>query len=315
MKLENIIEKTQNYEDPAGIITENLTSRSKRAAIYVRISNKDQETKGYSIAAQLESLRSYCLAMDWQIAGEYIDDGYGARNVNRPRYRKMFKELFRWDILLVFKLDRIHQNINNFYKMMENLNDWGKGFVSLQDSIDTSTMFGKSAMDLVQAIAQLEDGHIDERINLRLRNKARKALRNKLLFHPSNNVPYGYSRENGEVITKPSEAKVVKEIFLLYSNGISITKIVNWLNENNITTKHNRKFGRGSVLTILKDPFYCGYHNHKNYLFKADHDPIIGIKLYNRAQKIQMKSIINIKLCKSIPKLIDANQGELISCS
>ena len=104
------------------------------------------------------------------------------------------------------------------------------------------------------------------------------------------------------------------EIFLLYSNGISPAKIVKWLNENNITTKRNRRWRNTLVLSILRDPFYCGYHNHKNYLFKADHNPIIGIKLYNRVQKTEMRSIINLKLCKSIPELIDVNQGELILC-
>ena len=89
-----------------------------KAAIYTRVSTEDQAKEGFSLDAQIEKLRSYCKARDWEIAGEYIDDGYSGRNVKRPAYNKMIEEINKWDALLVIKMDRIHRNSKNFMMMM-----------------------------------------------------------------------------------------------------------------------------------------------------------------------------------------------------
>ena len=57
-----------------------------RAAIYARVSTEDQARDGYSSAAQLKRLRSYCLAGGWDVANEYVDDGYSGRSQERPEF-------------------------------------------------------------------------------------------------------------------------------------------------------------------------------------------------------------------------------------
>ena len=55
------------------------TSRSRRAAVYVRVSTHDQEVEN-----QLEELRTYVAARGWE-AHEYLDEGVsGALDQRQP---------------------------------------------------------------------------------------------------------------------------------------------------------------------------------------------------------------------------------------
>ena len=169
-----------------------MDANQNRAAIYTRVSTEDQAKEGFSLDAQLDKLRSYCNARDWRIAGEYIDDGYSGRNIKRPAYTKMMNELEKWDLLLVIKMDRIHRNSKNFMVMMEYLKSEGKEFVSMSESLDTSTAMGRFVMDIIQRIAQLESEQIGERVYIGMEQKARTGS-GMLGF----NIPYGYYFSDG----------------------------------------------------------------------------------------------------------------------
>jgi DNA invertase Pin-like site-specific DNA recombinase len=264
--------------------------KNLRSAIYTRVSTEDQAKEGFSLDAQLDKLRSYCNARDWSIAGEYIDDGYSGRNVKRPAYSRMLNEMDKWDILLVIKMDRIHRNSKNFMLMMEDLKKHEKEFVSMTESLDTSTAMGRFVMDIIQRIAQLESEQIGERVYTGMEQKAR--TNSGILGF---NIPYGYDYVNGNLLINKDEAKYVKTIFSLYLRGMSMKKISNELNSKNIPTKHNGKWGSQTVSLILKNPIYCGYLHWEDYLNQSNHDPIINNKFFNDVQKLITKRNLKTK--------------------
>ena len=255
-----------------------------KAAIYTRVSTEDQAKEGFSLDAQLEKLRSYCRARDWEIAGEYIDDGYSGRNTKRPAYQKMMQEMDKWDVLLVIKMDRIHRNSKNFMLMMEQLKNSGKEFVSMTESLDTSTSMGRFVMDIIQRIAQLESEQIGERVYIGMEQKA-KSSGGILGF----NIPYGYEYIDGKLVVNEKEAEVVRRIFDMYLEGFSMKKIADVLNSENIPTKQDRKWASQTVAVILKNPLYCGFLRWEKYLNRGDHEPLIDIDTFNEVQRIIMK--------------------------
>ncbi len=258
-----------------------------RAAIYTRVSTEDQAKEGFSLDAQLEKLRSYCKARDWEIAGEYIDDGYSGRYVKRPAYNRMMEEINKWDAMLVIKMDRIHRNSKNFMMMMEYLKKEEKEFVSMTESLDTSTAMGRFVMDIIQRIAQLESEQIGERVYVGMEQKA-KTNGGVLGF----NIPYGYNYSNGKLTIKHNESENVKNIFQNYLNGLSMKKIAQELNLKSIPTKLNKAWGIQTVSLILKNPVYCGYLHWEDYLNLSDHPPIVDKNSFNEVQKlIQKKNI------------------------
>lgn len=269
-----------------------------RVAIYARVSTEDQAKEGFSLAAQIEKLRSYCKARDWQIAGEYIDDGYSGRNVNRPAYKKMMKDMDKWDTLLVMKMDRIHRNSKNFMLMMEELRKKNKEFVSMTESLDTSTAMGRFVMDIIQRIAQLESEQIGERVYDGMRQKAKEGI--GLLGSPA---PYGYRYNDGNFVLD-RDAKIVKKIYDMYLDGHSLKEIENWLNQNKIKTKKNGKWNKKTVARILSNPVYCGYIEWEDILFKGEHDAIISIEEFNEVQKLKFQK------AKRKGKLFIINNGK-----
>ena len=250
-----------------------------KVAIYARVSTEDQAKEGFSLAAQLEKLRSYCKARDWEIVGEYVDDGYSGRNTNRPAYKKMIDEIEKWDILLVMKMDRIHRNSKNFMLMMEELRKKGKEFVSMTESLDTSTAMGRFVMDIIQRIAQLESEQIGERVYDGMRQKAKEGK--GILGSPP---PYGYEYENGLLVVNEGEAEVVKRIFDEYVAGKSLAQIERMLHEEGIKTKRGGRWTKKTISRILSNPVYCGFIEWEDIIFKGGHETIVSVEKFNEAQ-------------------------------
>jgi len=253
----------------------------KRTAIYTRVSTEDQANEGFSLDAQLDQLRSYCQACDLIIAGEYVDDGYSGRNIKRPAYERMFNEINNWDIVLVIKMDRIHRNSQNFMQMMDVLKKHQKEFISMTESLDTSTAMGRFVMDIIQRIAQLESEQIGERVYAGMEQKAR-TKKGMLGF----NIPYGYDYHDGTLLVNEKEKKVVKQIFSWYLSGSSFEEISKMLNNNKTPTKRGGFWAKKTISTILKNPTYCGYIHWEDFLYKGSHQPIISEYEFNETQKI-----------------------------
>ncbi len=271
-----------------------------KAAIYARVSTEDQAKKGFSLEAQVQKLKSYCKARGWKPIKEYVDDGYSGRDENRPRYREMLNERGQWDLILVLKMDRIHRNSMNFATMMDRLNSWDKGFASVQESFDSTTAMGRFVMDIIQRIAQLESEQISERVKIGMTQKA-KLGEGYLGF----NIPYGYDYRNGKLIPNSKEAKIVKNIFQLYLSGMSIGKIVKYLNEQGIQTKRGKSWGKQTIAKILKNPVYCGVKHWQDILHEDAHKGIIDIETFNKIQQLRVSNIKNSKQEKSAFELIN----------
>lgn len=231
----------------------NFRDGEMRAAIYARVSTDDQAKDGFSIAAQVKRLNAYCKARNWQITGEYIDEGQSGRSSTRPAYQKMMAEKENWDVLLVLKMDRIHRNSKNFTIMMDNLKGWGKEFNSMQESFDTTTAMGRFVMDIIQRIAQLESEQIGERVKMGMTQKAKKG---KGVL--GSGVPYGYRFYDHKLIVVPEEAIVVQEMFSDYASLMTLQDIARSFNDRGILTKQGRSWEKSTIHNVLTNPLYTG---------------------------------------------------------
>jgi site-specific DNA recombinase len=245
-------------------------SNIKRVAIYTRVSTDEQAEHGFSLDSQLQRLQNFCLAKQWEIVGTYIDGGYSGTNTKRPEYTRMFEQKETWDAILVIKMDRIHRNSKNFLDMMELLAKSNKEFVSMSESLDTSTAMGRFVMNITQNIAQLESEQIGERTYLAMRQKAKTTPG----VYNGHFRPYGYDIKNHQLIPDPEKLSVVKKSFELYDQGDSLPQICE---------KTGLKFC--TLQYILHNSIYAGFEQWC-YIFKrAPVQPLIGIDLFNRVQK------------------------------
>lgn len=248
-------------------------------ALYLRVSTEEQAQEGFSLQAQEERGRSYCKAKDYQIYKVYIEEGQSGRTINRPKYQAMLKDINKWDGILVLKMDRIHRNSRNFMAMMDELNKRDKLFVSMQETLDTSTAMGRFVMDIIQRIAQLESEQTGERVHMGMKQKATTDAPGILGF----NAPYGYEFDEGELCIITEEAQVIIQMFRQYIKGKTLEKIAGHLNKKH-RTRVGKAWTRINVGYILNNPVYAGWLIWDGHLKKAEHEGIVSVEMYNTAQ-------------------------------
>ena len=131
-----------------------------KSAVYARVSTLDQEPEN-----QLVELRRYVGARGWSSA-EYVDRGVSGAKDRRPALDLLLKEARRrrFDVLVVWRLDRLGRNLRHLVILLEELQALGIAFVSLGEGIDATTPAGKLQMHILAAIAEFERARIAERV-------------------------------------------------------------------------------------------------------------------------------------------------------
>ena len=138
----------------------NNTPNGTRAAIYARVSTTDQTCDN-----QLLELHRYIAARGWT-ATDYVDQGISGAKDRRPALDALLVDARRrrFDVLVVWRLDRLGRNLRHLVTLLEDLQTLGIAFVSLAEGIDATTPAGKLQMHILAAIAEFERARIAERV-------------------------------------------------------------------------------------------------------------------------------------------------------
>jgi DNA invertase Pin-like site-specific DNA recombinase len=148
-----------------------------RVAIYARVSTN--HAGGQSPEMQLRELREHCERRGWTVAGEYTDVGISGTKEKRPELDKLMADAHRrrFDAVIVWKFDRFARSVSHLLRALETFQALGVHFVSLSESLDTSTPAGKMVFTVLGAVAELERSLIVERVRAGLRNAKAKGVR------------------------------------------------------------------------------------------------------------------------------------------
>lgn len=114
---------------------------------------------------QKDELPEYCQFRKWQIVETYSDVMTGSKD-RRPALDRLMADAKRgkFDVVAVWRFDRFARNTRFLLEALELFNSLGIDFVSLKESIDTSTATGKMVFTVLGAVAELERSNIRERV-------------------------------------------------------------------------------------------------------------------------------------------------------
>ena len=148
-------------------------STTSRVAIYARVSTIGN---GQSPEMQVRDLREYCSRRGWTITGEYVDAGISGAKEKRPELDRLMADAHRrrFDLVEVWKFDRFARSVSHLLRALEAFNALGIAFVSLSESLDTSTPAGRMVFTVLGAVAELERSLIVERVRAGMRNARAK---------------------------------------------------------------------------------------------------------------------------------------------
>lgn len=188
-------------------------------------------------------LMDFIQSKEWSLYEVYVDGGFSGKNTNRPAFQKMMMDvaLKKFDVLVVYKIDRLSRSILDFHKTMEVLNKNNIQFVSMSQQFDTTTAIGRLALTILVDFANFER-EIDVERATDIYKQRRK------IGIPYGRIPYGYRRKNKNIVKVPEEIEIVKNIYSLAMEGHSRFQLA-------------KKFGMSTdkIRSILTNPFYCRY--------------------------------------------------------
>lgn len=254
----------------------------ERVACYVRVSTKEQQEHGYSIDEQTARLKAYCKAMGWKITKVYTDGGYSGANTNRPALQALITASQSREIeaVVVYKLDRLSRSQKDTLALIEGFLDNDVAFISMTESFDTSTPFGRATVGILSCFAQLERENIKERTAI---GKEARAKEGK--FHGGGFAPIGYDYKDGQLIVNEYEAMQIRLLHELYQQGESFRSIEKIMNDRGYTHQHGTWYANNVKRAIL-NPLYIGCINYHGETVKGLHEAIIDEKTYNKSLDI-----------------------------
>lgn len=163
---------------------------------YARVSTQDQ-----NLDLQLKALSDFGCS-------KIFKEKVSGKSKDRPELNSLLSQLRAGDTVVVWKLDRLGRSIKDLIHLVELFKSNDVNFVSVTDSIDTSTAMGRFTFNIFASLAQFEREIIRERTNAGLsaaRAKGRKGGR-----------PSGLSKE---------KVKVAEQIKVLFDSGRDIEDI------------------------------------------------------------------------------------------
>jgi len=199
-----------------------------RVAIYVRVSTEDQVEK-FGLDMQKNSIFSFLKskgqledgrdAMVLAGTGDehiYVDDGIsGTKQINERRDFWRLQENIElnspgsrpFDAVAVYKVDRLARKLTILLDIIDLFDKHDISLISVNESIDTSTPFGRAILGIMGVIAELEIETTKERTK---GGKLAAILKGKY----QGQAPYGYLKnKDGYLYEFTEESKHVKEIF------------------------------------------------------------------------------------------------------
>ena len=241
-------------------------------ACYVRVSTSDQYLKGHSIPEQTERLSKFCESQGWNVLKVYTDAGYTGTNMRRPALQQLISDIKRIDKVVVYKLDRLSRSQRDTLTLIEDIfipNN--TDLVSMNESFDTATPFGRFMIGILSTFAQLEKNQISERMTM---GKDARAKEGK--WH-GGTPPKGYIYKDGELIVDDFLAMQIKEIFQRYNEGEPLRSI-----ERDFL-KRGYSWNPKTMRRIISNKTYCGYIKYKNEWIMGHHQPIIDEDTFQKA--------------------------------
>ncbi|MHA6250317.1 recombinase family protein [Oceanobacillus sp. CAU 1775] len=270
-----------------------MTTEIRRVAIYARVSTEEQAKEGFSIAAQLQTLRQYAQIYNWEVIDEYVDEGISGKSVKgRPEMKRLIKDVEneRFDAVLVWKISRLSRNMLETLMMLDKFEKYNVKFISYSENFDTSSPIGRLVLQIMASIAEMERNTLAENVKLGMKQRALEGRWN-------GGVVFGYDTVKKELVINEKEAEVVQLIYHMYANGKGLRAISNHLNKAGYRTKRNRYFSINGVAQILDNVIYNGKiswlkfenwdskrrkgKNPNPILVEGKHEPIISDELWS----------------------------------
>ena len=261
-----------------------MSSKSKRVALYMRVSTEEQARHGDSIEAQRQALRQYAETHNLNVIGEYADEGISGQKPvrKRPALSEMLREVEadRVDLILFTKLDRWFRSVKLYYQAQEILDTHKTAWRAILEDYNTETADGTLKVNIMLSVAQNEAERTSERIKFVFADKVRRG-------EPiTGSLPIGYRIETVDgrkrVTKDPEKEEMVNDIIQTYLRTQSLRRTTIEINR-----KYEQHMDLITVKHLLRNEMIAGrYRDNEVYC-----EPYITSEEYEKIQGLWQNNI------------------------
>lgn len=246
----------------------------KKACVYTRVSTDAQGEDGKVSLPEQERMAKACIeSKGWRYVRTYEDNGYTGRNTNRPALQEMLNDVREGKVeaIVIFKLDRLSRKQTDTMNIIENdILQHNVDLVSLNETLDTTTPWGRAMIGILSSFNQLESENIALRTTMGRYATAREG------GYAGGKPPLGYKAVNGKLEIVPEEAEIVSKVFEMRANHMTMQAIADRLNEMGYRSKKGKEFKHSSIQTILaNEDTYRGNYRYGKEACENTHEPIL----------------------------------------
>ena len=112
---------------------------------------------GYArVSTEAQEIARQTRAFNELVFEQFFIDKASGKNAEREQLKTMLLYIREGDVVTVESISRIARNTKDLLTIIEGIRDKGADFISLKESIDTSTPQGKFMLTVFGAMAELE---------------------------------------------------------------------------------------------------------------------------------------------------------------
>jgi len=260
----------------------------KQFVALARVSSREQEREGFSLAVQEEALERYAA----DARGKIIRLFRIAETASKADERKTFKELIAFakkhaaelDGLLFYKVDRAARNLPDYVELERLESEYDLPFVSVSQRTE-NTPAGRM---MRRTLANMASFYTEQQ-SVDVREGLARRVQEGWFAHRG---PYGYRnvRKEGRSTVEIDRiaADNVRRIFHLFAyENHTLDSLVECLaKEGRSFRDSSSRFPRSMIHTILNDRAYIGDIEFRGQWYPGKHEPLVDRDTWDRVQAL-----------------------------
>lgn len=252
------------------------------AAAYARFSSDAQRDE--SIEIQLRAIDAVIEREGWTRGRSYCDHAMSGRTDRRPEFRRCIDDgvAGEYDVLVIYKLDRLARNVTVSQQAKRRLFDAGRRLVSVREGEITDTPDGF----LMSGVGDLFAEYYSRNLAVLVRGGIDQAA---LDLRAAGRRIYGYDvDETDHFVINESQADFVRGMFSRFLAGQTMGQIADWLNGSGSRTIRGNRWGTPALCQLMKNVAYKGVYRFAGHEVEGGMPAIVSADDFDRVQEMRV---------------------------
>lgn len=238
--------------------TKSIYEIPMRVTFYARVSSEKDEQLN-SLDNQIAYYTDFIKKNpNWDYVPGYIDEGIsGISTQKRENFNQMIADAKSdmFDFVITKEISRFARNTLDSIGFTRELLSSGVGVFFQNDNINTLDEDSELRLSIMSSIAQDELRKLSSRIKF----GHQQAIKNHVVL--GNSRIFGYDKKDKKLVINEEEAKMVRELFELYSTDqYSMKQIEDLFWEKGYRNRNGNKIAHSTMANTISNPKYKGYY-------------------------------------------------------